>query len=169
MTDFETVVSALFGGTADEACGDGVVDEAVVFDAMRSGMLNTEVGAARVALRLQYRRCGGGRLVAVMLVAGLSERGAWTLRRISVPVDADRPGEAARLLGAMLPGVLTDMPDGIVLMSGKDGVVRAEVLSRSGRVVRAEAVEVDLRRVERGAAHQWSSMRGWFGQQHQHA
>lgn len=73
---FETVVSDnqlpdLFGGTIDdEECGSEAVDEAVVFDATRSGMLITEVGAARVALRLQFRRCGGGRLVAVMLVAG---------------------------------------------------------------------------------------------------
>ena len=108
-----------------------------------------------------------------MLVAGLAEHGAWAFRRISVPVDAERQGEAARLLGAMLPDVLADMPDGVVLMSGKDGVVRAEVLSRSGRVVRAGAVEVDLRRAERatrGAAHQRSSVRGWFGYaQQQHA
>lgn len=153
--DVETVVSeselpALFGGTADdEACGQDAVDEPVVFDATRSGMLNTVAGAARVALRLQVRRCGGGRLVAVMLVAGLTEHGTWTLRRISVPVDADRRCEAARVLGAMLPDVLTDRPDGIVLMSGEDGVVRAEVLSRSGRLVRAEATAPGVRRARR--------------------
>lgn len=173
-TDLETMVwdcgvPALFAGTADEACG--VADEAVAFEATRSGMLNTEAGVARVALRLQVRRCGGGRLVAVMLAVGLTEQGAWTLRRISVPVAGDRIGQAARVLGAMLPSVLTDMPDGIVWMGGKDGVVRAEVLARSGRLVRAEAVEVDLRRAERGAAHRRSSVRGWFGRaQHcQHA
>ncbi|MGB3338475.1 MAG: hypothetical protein WBA73_14980 [Devosia sp.] len=177
--DFERVVSdsdlpALPGRTAeDEICGDDAV-EAVVFDATRSGMLNTTAGAARVALRLQFRRCGGGRMVAVMLAVGLTEHGAWTLRRISVPVAADRPSEAARLLGGMVPDVLTDMRDGIVLMSGEDGVVRAEVLSRSGWLVRNEAVEVDLRQAERakrGALHQRSSVRGRFGyaQHRQHA
>ena len=166
VTDFETMVCrtdlpALFGGTADnEACGSEAVDEAVVFDATRSGMLNTAAGAARVALRLQFRRCGGGRLVAVMLAVGLTEHGAWTLRRISVPVAANRPGEAARVLGAMLVDVLTGRPDGIVLMSGADGVVRAEVLSRSGRLVQTEAVEVDLRRAERGDTRQRSWLRG---------
>jgi hypothetical protein len=74
----------------------------------------------------------------------------------------------------MLPDVLTDMPDGIVLMSGEDGVVRAEVLSRSGRLVQTEAVEVDLRRAERarrGDVRQRSSLRGWLGyaQHCQHA
>jgi hypothetical protein len=178
--DIERVVSdsdlpALLGRTADdEFFGHDAADEAVVFDAARSGMLNTTAGAARVALRLQFRRCGGGRQVAVMLAVGLTEHGAWTLRRISVPVAADRPGEAARVLGAMLPDVLTDMPDGVVLMSGEDGVVRAEVLSRSGRLVRAEAVEVDLRRSERtgrGNVRQRSSLRGWLGhaQHRQHA
>lgn len=153
--DLETVVSegelpALFGGTADdEPCDHDALDEAVVFDATRSGMLNTVAGAGRVALRLHVRRCGGGRLVAVMLVAGLTEHGTWALRRISVPVDADRRCEAARVLGAMLPEVLTDRPDGIVLMSGEDGVVRAEVLSRSGRLVRAEAAAPGVRRAQR--------------------
>ena len=137
-------------------------------------MLNTAAGAARVALRLQFRRCGGGRLVAVMLAVGLTEHGAWTLRRISVPVDGGRPGKAARVLGAMLPDVLTARPDGIVLMSGEDGVVRAEILSRSGRLVRAEAVEIDLRRTERarrGDARRRPSLGGWFGyaQQRQQA
>ena len=166
VTDFETMVCrtdlpALFGGAADnEACGCEAVDEAVVFDATRSGMLNTAAGAARVALRLQFRRCGGGRLVAVMLAVGLTEHGAWTLRRISVPVAAERPGEAARLLGAMLADVLTGRPDGIVLMSGQDGVVRAEVLSRTGRLVRTGAVAVDLRRTERGDMRQRAWLRG---------
>ena len=172
VTDFETMacrgeLPAMFGGTADgEACGCEAVDEAVVFEATRSGMLNTAAGASRVALRLQFRRCGGGRLVAMMLAVGLTEHGVWTLRRISVPVAADRPGAAARLLGAMLADVLTGRPDGIVLMSSADGVVRAEVLSRSGRLVRTEAVEVDLRRAERagrGDARQRSWSRGWQG------
>ncbi len=167
-------LSAVRGGTTEGAYGHGVVEDAVVFDATRSGMLNTTAGAARVALRLQFRRRSGGRLVAVMLAVGLSEDGSWTLRRISVPAEGDRPGEAARLLGAMLPSVLTDTADGTVLMAGKDGVVRAEILSRSGRLVRAKAVEVDLRRPERAtrpATHWRSPLGRWFGhaQQSQYA
>jgi hypothetical protein len=150
--DFDSLVSsmalpALPGATADDAAGgSAVADEAITFEVTRSGMLNTVAGAARVALRLQVRRRGDGRLVAVLLAVGLTEHGDWTLRHISVPVAAGRVCEAARVLGAMLPDVLHGRPDGTVLMSGGDGVVRAAVLSRSGRLASTGAVAERERR-----------------------
>jgi hypothetical protein len=144
--DFDELVSGMVlpaqpGTAADDAArGSAVADEAIAFEATRSGMLNTVAGAARVALRLQVRRHGDGRLVAVLLAVGLTEHGDWTLRHISVPVAAGKVCDAARVLGAMLPDVLHGRPDGTVLMSGKDGLVRAAVLSRSGRLARTGAV-----------------------------
>jgi hypothetical protein len=155
--DFDKLISSMpakpGAAAADAARGSAVADEAIEFEATRSGMLNTVAGAARVALRLQVRRLGDGRLVAVLLAVGLTEHGEWTLRHISVPVAAGKVCDAARVLGAMLPDVLHGRPDGTVLMSGRDGVVQAAVLSRSGRLARTGAVAERARR----SKPQWRS------------
>lgn len=153
----------LAGAEEDEACHDEA-GRMVVFQMTRGGLLGTAAGPVRIAVSLRVERLVGGRLVVAMLVAALTERSRWTLRRFSVPVDADCPREAVRVLGTLLPDILTDIPDGAMLMSDEDGVVLAEVLSRSGQLPRAGAVEIDLRgaanRSARGPEANFGSRKG---------
>lgn len=125
----------------------GDEDGTVLFQTARRGLFHTLAGPVRFAVAVQVQQSGAGRLVAVMLLATTSETARWTLRRVSVPVDARRPAEAAQALRGLLPDMLGETPDGTTMLGGVDGVVRAEVVSISGRLAQARRSETAVRGV----------------------